>query len=483
MKASQLRASILQQAVEGKLVPQIPEEGTAADLLESIRAEREALIKAGKIKKAKPLPKITEDEIPFEIPESWEWVRLGDVCSAIGDGIHGTPKFTVSDEYYFINGVNLKQGKIQITPDTKSVSLSEYEKYRLDLNDSTLLYSINGTIGNFAYYNSEKIILGKSAAYLTLMGGILRQYLLCMLKSSTVSQYAEENKTQTTIKNLSLQALREMPVPLPPLAEQKRIVAKLEELMPLIDAYEKEEEKLSALEKSLPEKLRRSVLQQAVEGKLVPQIAEEGTATELLKEIEKERAELIKAGKMKKGKPLPEITEDEIPFEIPESWEWVRLGDIGFIQTGSTPPTENKSYFGTDIPFVKPADLSPYGINYNNEGLTISGSEQSRVIPALSVIMVCIGGSIGKTYFTDRIICCNQQINTATPFLVDVKYLWFVFSSSYFQEMVRNKATGTATPIINKGVWESNILPLPPLAEQKRIVAKVEELMRIIDKL
>ena len=483
MKASQLRASILQQAVEGKLVPQIPEEGTAADLLASIRAEREALIKAGKIKKAKPLPEITEDEIPFEIPESWEWVRLGDICSAIGDGIHGTPKFTVSDEYYFINGVNLKQGKIQITPDTKSVSLSEYEKYRLDLNDSTLLYSINGTIGNFAYYNSEKIILGKSAAYLTLMGGILRQYLLCMLKSSTVSQYAEENKTQTTIKNLSLKALREMPFPLPPLAEQKRIVAKLEELMPLIDAYEKEEEKLSALEKSLPEKLRRSVLQQAVEGKLVPQRAEEGTAAELLKEIEKERAELVKAGKMKTAKPLPEITEDEIPFEIPESWQWVRLGDVS--DFGVNVSVESKDIQESEW-ILELEDIE------KESGRLIERKKKSER-PSVSTKHKFSSGDVlysklrpylNKVLVADSDGYCTSEIHVINfGRFIEPYYSKLFLQSPTFVNYADECSYGMKMPRLGTDDGKKALFPLPPLAEQKRIVAKVEELMQIIDKL
>lgn len=230
-----MKKSILQQAIQGKLVEQRPEEGTAQELYAQIQAEKQCLIKEGKVKKEKPLPEITEDEKPFEIPDGWMWVRLRDIVSVLGDGIHGTPSFDESGCFYFINGNNLVKGKVVIKSDTKAVTKLEYEKYKKPLDKNTILVSINGTIGNYAFYNNEPIILGKSACYFSLINGIDKKYICQLLTTQLFFDYAVKEATQTTIKNVSLKAMRMLPVPLPPLAEQKRIVARLEELLPLCE--------------------------------------------------------------------------------------------------------------------------------------------------------------------------------------------------------------------------------------------------------
>ena len=230
-----MQKSILQMAIQGKLVEQRPEEGTGEELYRQIQAEKQVLIKAGKIKKEKPLPEIAEDEVPFEIPEGWKWVRLQNVISILGDGIHGTPTFDDNGIYYFINGNNLVKGSIVIKADTKKVSESEFIKHMKPLDSNTILISINGTIGNYAFYNDEPVILGKSACYFSILGGIDKKYMHLLINTKFFSDYAVKEATQTTIKNVSLKAMRMLPVPLPPLAEQKRIVARLEEILPLCE--------------------------------------------------------------------------------------------------------------------------------------------------------------------------------------------------------------------------------------------------------
>ena len=230
-----MKKSILQQAIQGKLVEQRPEEGTAQELYAQIQAEKQRLIKEGKLKKEKPLPEITEDEKPFEIPEGWMWVRLRDIVSVLGDGIHGTPNFDESGCFYFINGNNLLKGKVVIKADTKAVTKLEYENYKKPLDKNTILVSINGTIGNYAFYNNEPIILGKSACYFSLINGIDKKYICQLLTTQLFFDYAVKEATQTTIKNVSLKAMRMLPVPLPPLAEQKRIVERLEELLAMCE--------------------------------------------------------------------------------------------------------------------------------------------------------------------------------------------------------------------------------------------------------
>lgn len=201
-------------------------------------AGEQRLIAEKKIKKEKPLAEISEDEIPFDIPESWKWVRLQNITTVLGDGIHGTPQYTINGGYYFINGNNLAEGRIEIKSDTKQVDVSEYgkhKKHKKPLDTNTILISINGTIGNYAFYEGEPIILGKSTCYFSLLSGVSKEYICMLIKSKVFFDYAKREATQTTIKNVSLKSMRMLPVPLPPLAEQKRIVEKLEELLPLCE--------------------------------------------------------------------------------------------------------------------------------------------------------------------------------------------------------------------------------------------------------
>ena len=230
-----MKKSILQYAIQGKLVEQRPEEGTGKELYRQIQTEKQQLIKEGKIKKEKPLPEISEDEVPFDIPESWKWVRLSEIISVLGDGIHGTPVFDEMGDYYFVNGNNLAKGHIVFKADTKKVSFDEYEKHKKPLDENTILISINGTIGNYAFYAGEPIILGKSACYFSVLTGVDKEYVRHLINTKFFMDYAVKEATQTTIKNVSLKAMRMLPVPLPPLAEQKRIVAKLEEILPLCE--------------------------------------------------------------------------------------------------------------------------------------------------------------------------------------------------------------------------------------------------------
>jgi restriction endonuclease S subunit len=233
-----LRQSILQEAVQGKLVPQDPKDTPAYELLKKIKAEKEKLIKEGKIKKGKDLPPIEEDEVPYRLPKGWEWCRLGGLVSILGDGIHGTPNYTKNGECFFVNGNNLNKGKIAIKENTKRVSEEECEKYKKELNDRTILVSINGTLGNVAFYNNEKIMLGKSACYFNLLNELDKNYIKLLIETNYFLDYCSRNATGSTIKNVSLNSMRLFPIPLPPLPEQKRIVEKVDALMKMCDNLE-----------------------------------------------------------------------------------------------------------------------------------------------------------------------------------------------------------------------------------------------------
>ncbi|APV90191.1 restriction endonuclease subunit S [Salmonella enterica subsp. enterica serovar Ituri] len=230
-------------------------------------------------------------------------------------------------------------------------------------------------------------------------------------------------------------------------------------------------------------KLRELILELAVRGKLVPQDPNDEPASELLKRIAAEKAELVKLGKIKKQKPLPEISEEEKPFELPIGWEWVRLGDLGFTQTGGTPSKSKPEYFGKDIPFIKPANITSQGVDYQDEGLTIQGAnELGRLAPAGSVLMVCIG-TIGKCQVVNRPCTFNQQINSVTPFIENSEFIFLCLSSAYFQSLAWSKSSSTTIAILNKGKWESLLLPLPPLEEQLKLIKTVKKLTSLCDQL
>ena len=245
--------------------------------------------------------KCIDEEIPFEIPATWNWARLSNITSILGDGIHGTPEYDATGTVYFINGNNLSNGSIEIKADTKKVSEQEAEKHKRLLNSTTVLVSINGTLGNVAFYNGENVILGKSACYFNLMGNIDKQYIKHILETEYFTEYAKNVATGSTIKNVPLAGMRNFLIPVPPITEQHRIILGMVRLSHSIDCYNDAQTKLDLLNNVLNEKLKKSVLQEAIQGKLVPQIAEEGTAQELLEQIKAEKQKLVKGCKLKKS--------------------------------------------------------------------------------------------------------------------------------------------------------------------------------------
>ena len=496
------KKAILQEAVQGKLVPQIAAEGNAKDLLEEIRKEKLshgldfANAKSGKRKSKKETAltgsnpcDITEDEIPFDIPESWCWCRLGEIVSILGDGIHGTPNYDISGNYYFVNGNNLNNGKIEIKPDTKKINQSEYEKYKKELNNNTVFVSINGTLGNIAFYENEKIILGKSACYFNLIKNEMKIYIYWLIKTKYFLDYANEEATGTTIKNVSLAAMRNFPIPLPPLAEQKRIVAAIEKFMPLIEEYGKKETQLKAINEKIGTLTKKAILQEAVQGNLVPQIAAEGNAKDLLEEIKREKAKLIKEGKIKKEKPLPEITEDEIPFDIPESWCWCRLSELCNLYTGDSINETEKKLKYTNIKegwfYIGTKDVNfDQTINYDN-GIKIPFEKDNfRIAPKNTVLMCIEGGSAGrKIAFTNQDVCFGNKLCCFNSYKNEIeKFIFYFLQSTLFTDAFKDNING-----IIGGVSINNLkgmlFPLPPLAEQKRIVDVIEKMLPLCEKL
>lgn len=336
MNAQDLKSSILQRAIEGKLVPQRKEEGTAKELLAEIRAEKARLIKEKKIKKSKPLPEITDEEKPFDIPDSWEWVRFEDVFEIARGGSPRPIKqfLTESDD-----GINwIKIGDTDIGG--KYILCSKEKIIPEGLSKTRLVESGDLLLTNSMSYGRPYILKTSGAIHdgWLVLSPYLKQtdkeFFYYVISSAYVHNEFARTVSGGVVKNLNKDKVKKIIIPLPPLAEQHRIVAKIEELQPDIDAYDKAQTEIRTIEQRFPEAMKKSLLQYAIEGKLVPQRKEEGTAKDLLAAIRAEKAQLIKEKKIKKPQPLPAITDDEKPFDIPDNWEWVRLGEIIRISSG-----------------------------------------------------------------------------------------------------------------------------------------------------
>lgn len=346
----------------------------------------------------------------------------------------------------------------------------------------------NGTLGRVGIYHisdnpdGHPIVPDSHVTIVRANSLVLTKFVFYYLKYH--QPYMEKlGSGSTNQTELSAGVVKALLFPLPPIAEQKRIAAKIEELLPLIDRYEQAWNRLEELNKRLPIDMQKSILQWAIQGKLVEQRTEEGTAEELYQQIQEEKQRLMNAGKIKKEKPLPEAAEDEVPFKIPENWKWVRISNLGTTQTGNTPSKNHPEYQGNDIPFITPGDILNGEVNYENQSLSRAGMEVARVCEAGSILQVCIGGSIGKAALIRKKVAFNQQINAITPIICDSRYIYYSMHSYYFIKLLKGKAGGTATPIINRGIWSTLLIPLPPLAEQKRIVSKLEELLLLCDRL
>ena len=295
------------------------------------------------------------------MPEGWCWFRLGEITSELGDGIHGTPEYDLNGDYFFVNGNNLNNGKIIIKEDTKRVSITEFNKYKKNLNEKTVFVSINGTLRNVAFYNNEPIILGKSACYFNLHKVELKKYMFFFLNTEYFKKYAEKNATGSTIKNVSLKSMRELLLPLPPLNEQKLIVEEIEKIFAQIDLLEQNKTDLQTAIKQAKSK----ILDLAIHGKLVPQNTNDEPASVLLEKIRAEKEQKIANGELKRDKNDSFIyksttdnchyqknadgsianIEDEIPFEVPEGWSWVRLSLLGEYKKGPFGSALTKSMF------------------------------------------------------------------------------------------------------------------------------------------
>lgn len=506
MKAQDLKKSILQLAIQGKLVEQDPNDEPTTVLLERIKAEKEALVKAGTIKKDKVtsfiykatngtfhenvngVDKDISDELPFDIPDSWMWVRLKNISDTYtGNSISEAEK---NKKY-----TGLKEGFNYIG--TKDVSFSheiDYENgIKIPFSETTfkhafphaILMCIEGASAGrkIALLNKEVCFGNKLCAFHPFI--IPSEYIYIFLQTPYFLTIFKENLSGI-IGGVSINKIKELLVPLPPLAEQQRIVAKIEELEPLIAEYDTAETALTALNTAFPEQMKKSILQQAIQGKLVEQDPNDEPATVLLERIKAEKAALVKAGKIKKDKPLPPITEDEIPFDIPDSWTWVRLKDICQINPKNS-FDDNKEASFIPMALIKEGFVSECSFETKTwrnikKGFTHFADNDigiAKITPCFqnrkSVVFRGLLNGVGAGTTELHVL----RVNVADPYYI----LWFVKNELFINDGIKH-FTGTAgQQRISKDFVENTLFPLPPLAEQKRIVAKIEELLPLCEQL
>lgn len=486
MTPEQLKASILQYAMEGKLVKQDPNDEPASELLKRIENEKAELIREGKIKKSKKLPAISNDEEPFDIPDSWEWIRLGNICDPIRYGFTSSAKDNGNSKLVRITDIQNNNVNWNNVPfcDVPKVKLKDLQ---LKTND-ILIARTGGTVGkSFVVKNiSEVAVFASYLIRIRLIDNELIDFVKYFLDSPYYWQMISLKQSGTGQPNVNATKLGEILIPIPPLEEQKRIVAKIEKLMPLVDEYAESYNRLQKIDNEFEDKLKQSVLQYAMEGKLVKQDPSDEPASELIKKIENEKAELIKEGKIKKNKKLPAITDDEKPFDIPDSWEWVRLkqittyGNFNSIKGSSIPDNswvvdmkdvrKNGGGF-SEIVRRKSTDIYKSNKYSFNKNAVLYG----KLRPYLRKVE--IAQTSGFT--TTEMLPINVvDLSTLVP-----QYLRYAMLSPYFVNLVNDSMYGMKMPRVGTTFLAKMVVPLPPLEEQKRIVAKVEELQSSISNL
>ena len=514
MNGKQLKNSILQWAIQGKLVPQDPNDEPASVLLERIRVEKAKFVKEKKIKKDKNESiiyrgddnsyyekflatgevKCIDEEIPFEIPQGWEWTRIGNIFNHTSGKQQSGSNKNGGTPQKFITTSNLYWGYF-ILDNVKVMNFTEEEIKTCSATKGDLLVCEGGAgYGRSAIWNEDYDICLQNHVHRLrpCVNGICEYvyHFIYLLKESN-----NLASVGTAMPGLSANRLKGLLLPFPPLPEQKRIVAKLEELLPLIKKYSEVQDCLEELNISINDKLKKSILQEAIQGKLVPQIADEGTAQELLEQIRQEKLQLVKDGKLKKSaltdsiifkgddnkyyeqvnKKCLDITE-QIPFEIPENWVWVRMGQIGNWGAGSTPQRGDANYYNGKILWLKTGELNN-GIVYDTEEKVTQKAFQDcslRMNKIGDVLIAMYGATIGKLAIVGKELTTNQACCGCTPYLI---YNWYLF---YFLMASRDsfikKGEGGAQPNISRVKLVEHLIPLPPLKEQYRIVTQIEKL-------
>lgn len=491
MTPEQLKLSILQSAFQGKLTGECLPSETADDLYQQIQSEKQRLISEKKVKKEKSLPEISADEIPFDIPDNWRWCYVGDLFLHNTGKAQNSSGSTNGTIRKFITTSNLYWGEFDFTK-VKEMPFTDTELERCTVKKGDLLVCEGGDCGRSAVWDYDEEVCIQNHVHR------LRPYRDVNIYYFYYLFYLYKNTGRlrgrgVAIQGLSNEAIHKVVLPLAPLEEQHRIVAKIEELLPYVDRYATAYEKLEQFNAKFPEDMKKSILQYAIQGKLVEQRPEEGTGEELYQQIQTEKQRLIKEGKIKKEKPLPEIAEDEKPYDIPDNWTWVRFGDLGSYKKGPFGSAITKSMFvpkGNGAIKVyeqknaiqKDATLGDYYIRRDYFESKMKGFE---VFPG-DIIVSC-AGTIGETYvmpdkFEQGII--NQALMRMKIFEPLYIPYFLTFFDFVLKKNARSGSKGSAIKNIPPfEILKNYLVPIPPLAEQKRIVAKLEEILPLCERL
>lgn len=486
MTPQELKSSILQLAIQGKLVEQRPEEGTGEELYRRIQAEKKRLIQEGKIKKEKPLPEIAEDEVPFEIPEGWKWAYLGELFlhnTGKAQNSSGSNKGVVRK---FITTSNLYWNRFDLSK-VKEMPFTEQELERCTAQKGDLLVCEGGDCGRAAIWNyDEKVCIQNHVHRIRPYKEVSIEYFYYLFYLYKFTGRLKGHGV--AIQGLSSEAIHKVLCPLPPRAEQKRIVAKIEELLPYLDRYEKAWNRLEEFNRRFPVDMQKSILQMAIQGKLVEQRPEEGNGEELYRQIQAEKQALIKAGKIKKEKPLPDIAEDEVPFEIPEGWKWVRIQSISKKTTDGEHKTPRRvgaycGFYLLSARNVRDGEIALKDVDYVDE------TEYKRIAlrcnPQKGDVLISCSGSVGRCAVVenDNKYVMVRSAAMVSPVNMNSNYLMYAIRSEVVQEQIRAKIKQTAQANLFQEAIRNLAIPFPPLAEQKRIVARLEEILPLCERL
>ena len=462
-----IREKILDLAVRGKLVDQDPKDGDARDLLEEIQKEKEELIKAKKIKREKKLPEIIDEEIPFEIPDNWVWVRLGEVTN-YGNNVQVKPELIESNSYIIeLEDIDKFNNKL-LSCDKNRIIKSSKNKFSSGevLYGKLRPYLKKCIIAEFSGYCSTEIMpfIGYSNIY--------SSYILHYMMSPFINQIIDKITYGVNLPRLGTKDARNLPFPLPPLAEQERIVEKIEEAFALLDEIEEAQDHI----RILGEQIKSKTLDMAVRGELVPQDPSDGNAKDLLKEIQAEKENLIKAKKIKKEKKFPEIGEEEIPFDIPDNWLWVRLGDVTNVIMGQSPPGSTVFDGDDEIEFHQGKTyFSDKYLNPSNKFTT----KPKKILDPENIVL-SVRAPVGKVNLNPNTICIGRGLCGLVTYK-DLSNLFIYYYLCNLEKTFIMKSTGTTFQAINKDTIVNQILALPPLTEQERIVEKIEEIFAAVD--
>lgn len=480
MTPQELKNSILQRAIEGKLVEQRPEEGNASNIIKELLNEKQKLLEKGKLYKKKPTAPFFDGDYPFDIPETWSWVQLSDV-SIIQEGA-GIRKYQYKvDGIQLLCVTNILENNIDLSKKQLFVSEKEYfEKYQhlTPLKGDILTACSGGSWGKVAIYNlDDTIMLNTSTLRMRFFGDLSNNKYLYYVTQSAFFKEQLKKQLVGIQPNFGYAHYSRIEFPLPPLAEQKRVVEKIEEIMPLVDEYEKNWQKLEELNKKFHEDMKKSILQEAIKGKLVEQRKEEGTGAELFEKIQKEKKKLVEEGRIKKQKDLPKITEGEIPFDIPENWKWVRLGDVFSLNMGQSPKGSSVNRENEGVEFHQGKVMFGSKFLMKSDQKTSSPTK----IAEENSILLCVRAPVGKVNISPRKICIGRGLCSLNSNNINLDFSYYLLVQQ--ENNFNKKSTGTTFKAISKDIVSNQLIPLPPLKEQERIVDKLDEILPYCDQL